>query len=142
MSYGYISAKLKRFVYNRAKGYCEYCLVPETVTLLSHQIDHIIAEKHQGLTHANNLALSCAICNKYKGSDIASIDRETGEITALFNPRLSSWIAHFELNNANIIPLTAEARVTVNLLQFNRSERIAERQLLITAQLLPETGKL
>jgi len=36
-------------------------LIPETVVLVVHQIDHIIAEKHGGLTEADNLALcTCA----------------------------------------------------------------------------------
>lgn len=136
MSNTYIPAKLRKFVYERAKGCCEYCLIPEIVVLLSHQIDHIIAEKHGGLTQADNLALSCAICNKYKGSDIASIDSETNEVAAFFHPRLSLWTTHFQLNHAQIIPLTKNARVTVKILQLNRSERIAERQLLIAANML------
>ncbi|NOQ36748.1 MAG: HNH endonuclease [Methylococcaceae bacterium] len=136
MSSTYIPAKLRQLVYERAKGCCEYCLIPEIAVLLSHQIGHIIAEKHSGLTQADNLALSCAICNKYKGSDIASIDLDTNELAGLFHPRLSVWSTHFQLNNAHIIPLTANARVTVKLLQLNRSERIAERQLLIAANLL------
>jgi len=66
MSTTYIPAELRRLVYERARGRCEYCLIPETVVLVSHQVDHIIAEKHGGLTEADNLALSCA-CNKHKG---------------------------------------------------------------------------
>lgn len=67
MSITYIPADLRRLVYERAKGHCEYCLIPETVVLVAHQIDHIISEKHGGLTNAGNLALSCAVCNKHKG---------------------------------------------------------------------------
>ncbi len=70
----YISTALRQAVYARAKGCCEYCLVPENFALASHEIDHIIAEKHGGKTIDENLALSCTICNKHKGSDIASID--------------------------------------------------------------------
>lgn len=61
----YISSALRKLVYERANGYCEYCLIPEIATLAIHQIDHIIAEKHGGLTESNNLALSCIFCNKY-----------------------------------------------------------------------------
>ncbi|WP_366048772.1 HNH endonuclease [Microcoleus sp. PH2017_11_PCY_U_A] len=35
---------------DRATGCCEYCLIPETLALSSHQVDHIIAEKHRGET--------------------------------------------------------------------------------------------
>jgi hypothetical protein len=50
MSKSYISAKLRKVVYKRAKDCCEYCLIPEIATFASHQIDHIIAQKHGGLT--------------------------------------------------------------------------------------------
>ncbi len=80
MSKTYIPAALRQFVYERANGCCEYCLIPEVATLAPHEIDHIISKKHGGLTEAGNLALSCVLCNKYKGSDLASVDPDTGEI--------------------------------------------------------------
>jgi len=52
--------------------------------------------KHGGQTIEENLALCCALCNRYKGSDIASIDPETGLLTLLFHPRLDRWGKHFE----------------------------------------------
>jgi 5-methylcytosine-specific restriction endonuclease McrA len=53
-------------------------LIPDVATFAPHEIDHIIAKKHGGRTEAENLALSCTLCNKYKGSDPASVDPETG----------------------------------------------------------------
>jgi hypothetical protein len=50
MSKTYISASLRRMVGDRAQGNCEYCLIPETLTVSSHQVDHVIAEKHGGKT--------------------------------------------------------------------------------------------
>jgi hypothetical protein len=133
MSRSYISVELRKQVFERAQGYCEYCLISEQVVLFVHQVDHIIAEKHGGLTDINNLALACIICNKYKGSDIASIDVESDDVVRLYHPRRDNWHEHFSLSAATIMPLTAIGRVTVNLLQFNRVERIAERELLIQA---------
>ncbi|MGV2390826.1 MAG UNVERIFIED_CONTAM: HNH endonuclease [Microcystis novacekii LVE1205-3] len=69
MSKTYIPVELRRQVYERAKGCCEYCLIPDVATFAPHEIDHIIAEKHGGRTEAENLALSCTLCNKYKGSE-------------------------------------------------------------------------
>ena len=135
MSKSYISVELRREVYRRSQGCCEYCLIPEIATFASHQIDHIIAEKHGGLTELNNLALSCTLCNKYKGSDLTSIDPKTGKIESLFHPRQDLWLKHFQINNAVIIPLTAKGRVTERLLQFNLKERIQERKLLIDAEI-------
>lgn len=76
MSPTYIPIALRRLVYERAEGCCEYCLMPETAVFATHEIDHILAQKHGGKTEANNLALACALCNKYKGSDLASLDEE------------------------------------------------------------------
>lgn len=83
MSKAYISATLRRLVCERAKYACEYCLIPEVAVFVSHEIDHVIAEKHGGTTDEQNLALACLICNKHKGSDIASIDPMSGEIFRL-----------------------------------------------------------
>ena len=125
-------------VYDRANRYCEYCLISETLALSSHQIDHIIAEKHSGETVETNLALSCSICNKNKGSDIASIDPETGEVVRLYNPRKDRWEDHFKLQteSGTIQPLTAIGRVSVRLLQINRAECLTQRKLLSKLQLL------
>jgi hypothetical protein len=35
--------------------------------------DHIIAEKHGGVTDADNLAYACVVCSTAKGSDLGSI---------------------------------------------------------------------
>ena len=133
MSGTYIAVALRQLVYDRAEHCCEYCLIPEIAVLFGHQVDHIIAEKHGGLTDADNLALACIVCNKYKGSDIASIDLETNEVIRLYHPRRDIWHEHFVLSDAKILPLSAIGRVTSNLLQLNRAERIAERKLLIAA---------
>ena len=39
---------LRRKVFARAQGLCEYCLVHESDTFLGLQIEHIISEKHGG----------------------------------------------------------------------------------------------
>ena len=129
----YISAPLRQEVYDRASGQCEYCLTPQIAALVSPEIDHIVARKHGGETEADNLALACTLCNKHKGSDLTSIDPDSGEIAPLFHPRRQRWADHFRLENGQIVPLTATGRVTVNLLQLNRPERAAERELLLTA---------
>jgi HNH endonuclease len=136
MSKTYIPTSLRRMIFDQADRCCEYCLQPEIFAFCPHEIDHVIAEKHEGLTIAENLALACKLCNTFKGSDIASIDPLTGEITALYNPRMDVWREHFRLEDAVFIPLTAKARTTVRLLQINRSDRVAERQLWIPSGLL------
>jgi 5-methylcytosine-specific restriction endonuclease McrA len=61
-----ISVALRAEVRSRAKGRCEYCLVPESLTLVEHEVDHIIAAKHGGRALLDNLVLCCTLCNKYR----------------------------------------------------------------------------
>ncbi|OKH38751.1 HNH endonuclease [[Phormidium ambiguum] IAM M-71] len=136
MSKTYISAALRRLVRERANYACEYCLIPEMAVLVPHEVDHVIAEKHGGQTDETNLALACTICNKYKGSDLASIDPSNGEIVRLYQPRHDRWYNHFQLKEGEIITLNAIGRVTVRLLQMNRPERVEERRLLLQANAL------
>jgi 5-methylcytosine-specific restriction endonuclease McrA len=102
----------------------------------THEVDHIVAQKHGGMTQADNLALSCSLCNKHKGTDLTTLEAGTGEIVPLYHPRRDRWTDHFRLNGAEIEPLTSVGRATVRLLQLNRSERITERELLIRAGVL------
>ena len=136
MSKTYIPVALRRQVEERADNCCEYCLLPDFATFASHEIDHIIAEKHGGRTESENLALSCTLCNKYKGSDLASIDPNTEKIVPLYHPRQNTWREHFQLSGAEFTPLTAIGRVTIRLLQLNRLDRVEERQLLLDAGII------
>jgi hypothetical protein len=124
-------------VIERALGYCEYCLLHHDFTDFSHQIDHIVAIKHGGLSVLINLALACLECNLNKGTDLTTIDPMTGQIIALFNPREQSWEEHFTHDRGHIVGLTQTGRVTAALLQFNNSDRVAERRKLIKLGLYP-----
>lgn len=137
MALKYVPVALRRLVRARASERCEYCLIPEQLTLATHWVDHIIAEKHGGLTEESNLALCCIVCNQRKGSDLTSIDSETGQITPLFHPRRDRLNDHFRLVGPRIEPLTSVGRVTVRLLGFNAADRIEERDLVLRAGLLP-----
>lgn len=74
MSVTYIPVALRRLVEERAKQRCEYCQLPAGVAFFSHEVDHVIAEKHGGTTEEGNLAYTCWRCNRYKGSDLGSFD--------------------------------------------------------------------
>ena len=128
MSVSYIPTELRRLVIKRAGARCEYCRLAEYVSFYPHEIDHIIAEKHDGLTVADNLACTCARCNRFKGSDLGSFDPQTGLFAFLFNPRTQVWDEHFAISKGRVIGMTPTGRVTVKLLQMNSADRIAERQ--------------
>jgi hypothetical protein len=133
----YIPDSLCQIVISRANHCCEYCLIHQDFAFHRHEIDHILAEKHGGETVAENLGLSCMLCNRQRGSDIASFDKETRQVVTLFNPRLEKWTVHFRLDQAQIVPLTPTGRVTVRLLRLNDVERLIERSDLIVLGLYP-----
>lgn len=130
MSVTYISASLRRRVRDRAKSCCEYCLMAEEDAFFPHEPDHVIAEKHGGETTFVNLALACLDCNRFKGTDIASLDPKSRKLVPLFNPRLDLWHEHFELRNGVIVPLSGIARATERLLKLNLPERVEVRATL------------
>ena len=133
----YIPEALRRMVTERAGYCCEYCLIHQYDSLYTHEVDHIIPEKHRGETSANNLCLSCLECNRNKGSDFGSFDPETDQITLLFNPRQQVWRDHFRLEGARIVPLSAEGRVTVFVLDLNDEIRVRARRALIESGRYP-----
>jgi exopolyphosphatase/pppGpp-phosphohydrolase len=126
-----VTEQLRQRIRQRAKECCEYCLYPQGETAISHQIDHVRAKQHGGTDDEENLCLCCAICNRYKGPNLSSIDPETQDIVLLFNPRKQVWPQHFRLDEERIVGLTPEGRATVFLLQFNSEQRLLERRLLV-----------
>jgi HNH endonuclease len=130
MSVTYIPADLRRWVAARAEALCEYCLIAEEDTFYGCEVDHIISEKHGGLTQAGNLAHACVFCIQAKGSDVGSIHWESGQFVRFFNPRMDRWADHFVLAGNRIEGVTAIGVVTARILGFNSGERIQERQTL------------
>jgi hypothetical protein len=118
-------------VIERAQGKCEYCLIHQDVSIYTHEIDHIIALKHGGHTKADNLALACLPCNRYKGSDLTSVDSLTNVVIPLFNPRRDIWTEHIVLDGSRIIGITPSGRATVLLLKLNAFIRLLHRPMLI-----------
>ena len=125
-----VSPALRKEVRERANGNCEYCLLPEEQAFFAHEPDHIIARKHGGQTRSENLALACFDCNRFKGSDIASIDPSSGELISLFNPRKDTWREHFVIEGGRINPRTAIGRVTELVLKLNLQSRVEVREIL------------
>lgn len=131
------SAVLRRQVIARAQQCCEYCLVPQDLVASTHQVDHVIAEKHGAQTVLENLALSCTLCNRRKASDLSSLDPDTGTLEPLFHPRRHPWTTHFRLEGAHILGRTPIGRTTVAFLAFNAPERLVEHAAWIQAGRYP-----
>src|SRR4051812_43272980 len=119
MPQAYIYSELRLLVRQRSAETCEYYLIPESHSFFPHEIDHITAQQHGGETVESNLALSCVLYNEHKGTNLTSIDPQTGQIVSLFHPRRDKWLDHFRLDAERIEPLTPVGRATARLLQFN-----------------------
>jgi HNH endonuclease len=104
------------------------------------KVDHIISEKHGGATAAENLAYACAFCNRAKGSDLGSIVQGTGTYVRFFNPRIDRWAEHFTLDGVTIVPLSDIGEVTARILDFNNSDRLLERQVLLDVGRYPSAA--
>lgn len=132
-----IPATLREQVRLRAADQCEYWQMPQAQTQLPHEADHIRSLKHHGATSLENLCWACALCNGFKGSDIATYIPETTELTRLFNPRLDHWHSHFVWSDGVLLPCTAVAAATISLLRINSDRRVSHRRLLIRCGLFP-----
>ncbi len=130
-----MDAALEQLVGKRANWLCEYCQFPAKISLLPFQLDHIIAEKHQGLTTAGNLAPSCERCNSHKGPNIAGYLH--GKHVPLFNPRVDVWSDHFEWRGPVLVGKTPIGQVTIQVLAINLPYRIALRDAVIIEGIFP-----
>jgi len=125
-----LNADLTQQVWQRAGARCEYCGLPAAFHPLPFQIDHIIARQHGGTTELENLALACIHCNRFKGPNIAGLDRDTGQIVRLFHPRRDLWVEHFRWNGPELSALTQIGKVTIAVLMVNDPGVVALRKAL------------
>jgi hypothetical protein len=117
----------------RANGRCEYCRKSEMVSTYEFHVDHIIPPMHGGSSDFNNLAWACFECNVKKGTNVASYDPYSEELTPLYNPRTQSWSEHFEVVDDQIVGKTPVGRVTVNVLDMNHPDQRTARHIMIVA---------
>lgn len=128
---------MKRQVWERAAGCCEYCQMPQEFQVRPFQLDHVRAQKHRGETSLENLALACFACNVYKSSNLAGYDPATEVLVPLFNPRKDSWNRHFVWNGPVLRGKTSIGRTTIEVLRINLPERVEHRRLLLKAGVFP-----
>ena len=126
-----MDAAASQFVRERADNHCEYCALPQEFSGLRFHIEHIIARQHSGTNDASNLALACPECNLHKGTNLTSVDPDSGQVTPLFHPRQDRWSDHFARVEAEIIGKTPVGRTTVWLLEMNTGDRSRLRQQLL-----------
>ena len=88
-------SELRKRVEIRAGGRCEYCHAPQTACGYRFHLEHIVPSAEGGSDEIENLALACAACNLAKGDRTTSVDPETGQTVALFDPRTNAWDERF-----------------------------------------------
>jgi len=122
----------REFVRRRAAGRCEYCLLPQESSELTHHIEHIVARQHGGTDDAGNLALACHRCNLHKGPNLTAIDPVTRGVVPLFHPRSNDWADHFGMEGGRIVGITPTGRATVQLLAMNDARRVELRTQILS----------
>jgi 5-methylcytosine-specific restriction endonuclease McrA len=125
-----ISAATRQFVRTRAANRCEYCQLHQVDSpLASLHVEHVIPIKHGGSDEEENLALACIDCNLHKGSNLAGLDPETGQLTRLFHPRQQIWDEHFSWNGIFLVGTTDVGRTTVVVFNLNSEDQLALRSI-------------
>lgn len=125
-----IDAGTRRIVRERARGRCEYCLLPEDMNDIPFHVEHVIAKQNGGEDDVSNLALACDRCNLNKGPNLSSIDPETNAVVHLFHPRKHEWSDQFAVSGPMIEGVTPTGRATVFLLRMNAPRRVQLRREL------------
>jgi len=90
-----LSKQLRAIIAKEAKHRCGYYLTEQRISGAQMQIEHIIPQAKGGSSEQENLWLSCAWCNSFKGVQIQAIDPKTENLMRLFNPRQDNWFEHF-----------------------------------------------
>jgi HNH endonuclease len=132
-----MDAATREFVRRRAGNRCEYCLLQQEQSGLSHHVEHIVARQHGGSDDPDNLALACNRCNASKGPNLTEIDAASGVVVSLFHPRRDVWTDHFEFAGPRLVGLTPTGRATVSVLAMNDERRVERRAELLARGELP-----
>jgi len=118
-----VTEALRNQVEERANQCCEYCLSQAQFSPQRFSVEHIQPRSLGGITHIDNLALSCAGCNGHKYNKTQAIDPITNTLCSLFSPRQQSWYEHFAWNEdyTLVIGLTPVGRASLATFKLNRS---------------------
>ena len=128
------SKRLKKQVFERARGCCEYCLSQVKYSPDPFSIEHIMQRSKGGSDDPDNLAWACMGCNGTKYNETSAIDPITMEVVPLFNPRTQEWSKHFQWSPGltHVFGRTAIGRATVEKLGLNREGLVNLREVLAT----------
>jgi HNH endonuclease len=129
-----MAASRRKQIRDRAGDRCEYCRLPQSCTILPHEVDHIRARKHRGTDTLDNSCWACANCNSYKSSNAAGYDPVTDALVPLYSPRADRWADHFAWSGPKLMGKTPVGRATIDVLRINAPIRVEHRRWLIAAR--------
>jgi hypothetical protein len=109
-----IKDKDKHILLAMAGCRCEYCHC--NLMGNNYELDHIIPQTLSGISEMSNLVVSCARCNRNKGTRTHYVDPFSRKISALFNPKTMKWEQHFRFVNGEVVGISIEGRATAALL--------------------------
>ena len=121
-----ISELLRRQVWRRAGGRCEYCQLSQEGQEATFHIDHAVPLSSGGTTDLGNLALACVSCSLRKGArsdaPIPDTNATDGEVrrAPLFDPRRHRWEEHFQWNGTRLEACSEIGAATITALDLNR----------------------
>lgn len=132
MARSYISTAIRRVVFERAGGRCEYCQSRADHATETFSVEHIIPISRRGTNDLENLALSCSGCNGHKYNRTEALDPFDETLVPLFHPRQHNWESHFEWSEdyTRVTGITPTGRATVEMLQLNSPGYVNLRKAL------------
>lgn len=138
-----VSKALRAQIADEAGHRCGYCLTDQRVSGAQMHLEHLFPKARGGSSERDNLWLSCAWCNSYKGAQIEVQDPVTKTTVALFNPRRQDWFEHFvwDKEGVRIIGATPTGRATVEALKLNNPYIVPARRLWVLAGWHPPRQK-
>jgi hypothetical protein len=139
MRKGKSAEQIKRAVFEKGGGVCEYCRSQKDYSPDPFAVEHILPRVRGGTDALHNLALCCHGCNGHKHAKTEALDTITRVQVPLFHPRREQWQDHFEWSGDFILVLglTPTGRATIDALQINRPGVINLRRLLHAVGLHP-----
>ena len=93
-------------------------MIPEALSVVTFEFQHILPSSLGGATSIENLCLSCPTCNRYQSDRTFGAGNEQTRMTALFHPHLEAWNDHFSWSEdaTELIGLTPTGMATTGLI--------------------------
>jgi HNH endonuclease len=137
MSLSAIPKTVRRLVFARANGRCQYCQLAQIGQAAVFHVNHIVPRSKGGSTDESNLALQCPYCSFRKADKTTACDPANNQVALLFHPLRQSWREHFAFDAvAHCFGLTPAGRATVAALGMNDPLPLLARRIQMQVGIL------